>query len=582
MLYETLSAPGTGIHIEQWLCTLTGNLDREALRRAWQWELNRHPIFRTGFLWSGIAEPVQVTYHSVVVPFLEHDLKMLAPAEQTASIERFLEEERARGFDLSNAPLIRLSLFCLAPHTYRLVLTYHHMLMDLWCHHLVMREVFACYQAYCNQQELHLEPSFPYTEYVAWLNEQNLSEAERFWRATLSGFTRSTALGRIGEPTNVPEGAETYASELLKLPTSETARLQHIARQQRVTLNTLFQGVWALLLSRYSTTSDVLFGITVAGRPPELPGIENMVGVCINALPLRIHLPADTEVWPWLADIQGDNLDLRQYEYTPAGLIHSWSDVSDGEPFYESLLVVENFPESFSAFDATPGKITLSQLQLKGAQTRYPLTLLLEVRQELGIGCIYDRRRFSQPMIQLLLGHFRLLLEHLGDGMSASLDHFRQLIPVEHIPIVFPAPGKRDQYADPPRTPLEQRLATIWQEVLRIERVGIHANFLELGGHSLLATQLISRIRTELQMEIPLHCLFEAPTIATFAEQLAQLTGQTPLAETVPLVPVPRDRALPLSLAQQRLWFLDQLLPNSSVYTITRALQIQEIFIEPR
>lgn len=576
MLYETLSVSGTGLHIEQWLYTLTGNLDVEALRRAWQWEVDRHAIFRTSFIWRGIDEPVQAIHRHAALPFLQCDLSMLPSTEQAAYLERCIEEERNRGFDLSQAPLVRLTLFRLAKSTYRVVLTYHHMLMDLWCYHLVMREVLDCYQAYRHQQELQLEPGFPYTDYVAWLKKQSLSEAEHFWRGNMSGFTRPTLLGRPGESSEMPAGAEIYATDLLKLSAAITARLQRAARQHHLTLNTLFQGVWALLLSRYSATDDVLFGITVAGRPPELSGIETMVGVCINTLPLRIRLAADATLWPWLSAIQSDNLDLRQYEYTPAGLIHTWSDISNGESLYESLLVVENFPKSFSDFDSNAGDIAFSLPQLKGAQTRYPLTLLLEVRDELTIGCIYDRQRLSSPAVQTILGHFRLLLEHLVDGDDHALTDLRLLIAEEHVPVVQLPINKRDQKTDPPRTPLEHQLVSIWQEVLGTEQVGIHANFLELGGHSLLATQLISRIRTKFQIELPLRVLFEAPTIAEFAEQLMQAQGgQAPLHETPPLVPTPRDQDLPLSLAQQRLWFLDQLLPNNSVYNITRALRIQ-------
>ncbi|GCF09960.1 non-ribosomal peptide synthetase/type I polyketide synthase [Dictyobacter arantiisoli] len=574
MFYETLSAPGTGIHVEQWNSTLSGNLDVEAFRRAWQWVIDRHTIFRTSFIEDAGVELMQVTLRHVPFPIIQHDLRAFSSEEQVTYLDQYAKQDRNQGFKLSHAPLMRLTLFQLGHDTYRFILTYHHMLMDLWCHHLVIEEVFACYQAYCNKQSLQLEPSLPYTEYIAWLKKQDVAEAERFWRSSLHGFASPTVLGRITE-LSAPEIEKNHASELLMLSASTTAALQRVARQHRVTLNTLFQGTWALLLSRYGRTDDVLFGITVAGRPPELPGIETMIGLCINTLPLRIQLKPDGALWDWLQTIQYHNLDLRQYEYTPAGLIHTWSSVPGGQPLYESLLVVENFPESFFNLHTTIGNVTISKPELKGAQTQHALTLLVTVeKEELGVGCIYDQQRISQPMVERILGHFCLLLEQLASGIDQSLDTLRNLITDEQIPVVYPVARTLAMENDPPRTPVERLLVGIWQQVLGMQQVGIHANFLELGGHSLLATQLISRIRTTFQLDFPLRQLFEYPTIALLAEQLTQFTAQASSA-VAPIVPVPRNQPLPLSLAQQRLWFLDQLIPERSVYNITRSLHIR-------
>ncbi|GHO70186.1 hypothetical protein KSC_090780 [Ktedonobacter sp. SOSP1-52] len=573
MLYETLSGPGTGIHVEQWLSTVTGNLQLEAFQQAWQRVIDRHTIFRTAFAWDTLAEPVQVTLRNATLPIQHYDLSELSVEEQAVYIENYASADRLQGFELAHAPLMRLTLFRLAADHYRFVLTYHHMLMDLWCHHLVIQEVFSHYQAYCNQQSLHLEPSLPYSEYIAWLKKQNIAEAERFWRRSLEGFSTPTPLGRTGEPHSLSGQEATHASELLTLPASTTAAVQRVARQHYVTLNTLFQGIWALLLSRYADTEDVLFGVTVAGRPPELAGIENMIGLCINTLPLRIHVRPDTPLWDWLPAIQDYNLDLRQYEYTPAGSIHTWSDVPGGQPLYESLLVVENFPESFFDFNTTIGNVTLARPELKGAQTQHALTMLVTVEAELGIGCIYDRQRISQPMAQRILEHFRLLLEQLVSGSDKSLTALRQLITDEQIPVIYPAARAPEWALDPPRTSMEHALASIWQEVLGVQQIGIHVNFFELGGHSLLATQLISRIRTKLQIDLPLRNLFEYPTIAMLAEQLTRHTETPGSHEVAAIVPVASDQ-VPLSLAQQRLWFLDQLLPDTSLYNITRSLRI--------
>jgi amino acid adenylation domain-containing protein/non-ribosomal peptide synthase protein (TIGR01720 family) len=574
MLYETLSTPGSGIHIEQWLCTLTGKLDEVAFRQAWEWALDRHAMLRTGFSWENRSEPLQVTRTLVPLSLTQHDLRTLAPAEQEAYLNCLIEEERTRGFNLPQPPLLHLALFRLEDETYRFSLLYHHIIMDLWCLHVLIKEVLACYQEYSANRPFQLEPGLPYTRYLAWLRQQSIEQAEHFWRKSLSGFTHPTPLGQEGEPASQTGTRTIHLSEQLPLATSTMAKLQQMTRQQRLTLSTLFQGIWALLLSRYSGKDDVLFGITVSGRPPELVGIESMVGLCINTLPLRIQIPAQMELWEWLSELQSYNLDLRQYEYTPAGFIHSWSAVHAGESLYESLLVVENFPESFSMAGQASHPLTIVDSELKGAQTRHTLTILATPGEHPNVGCIYDGQRISQSMVLMLLGHFKLLLEHIASG-SQSLEQLRHLIPVEQIPILYPCPEKQAQVSDPPRTPVEQLLAAIWKEVLGLEQIGIHDNFLALGGHSLLATQLIARIRTTFQLELPLRYLFELPTIAGLGELIAKTIEQRSFNATTAISTAPRNQPLPLSFAQQRLWFLDQLLSENSLYNITRALRIQ-------
>ncbi|GHO57926.1 non-ribosomal peptide synthetase/type I polyketide synthase [Ktedonobacter robiniae] len=574
MLYESLSAPGKGIHIEQWLCTLTGKLDIDAFKRAWQWELDRHAIFRTGFTWENRTEPLQVALHHVPLALDQHDLRHLSPTEQSSYLDRYMEEERKRGFDLVHPPLIRLALFQLEDKTYCFALTYHHILMDLWCHHFVVKEVFACYQAYSQGQSFHLEPSLPYTEYIAWLRKQDLTAAEHFWRQSLHGFIHPTAPGREGQPGQPSNTREGHASQSLPLAPATMARLQQLARQQRFTLNTLFQGIWALLLSCYSGEEDVLFGVTVSGRPPELAGVENMVGLCINTLPLRVRTAAHTLLWPWLTELQNYNLELRQYEYTPAGFIHAWSDIPAGDALYESLLVIENFPESFSTMTELADTLAISSSKLMGAQTRHALALLVTPGENASVGCIYDEQRISQRMAQQILEHFRLLLEHVATDGNQPLGSLQKYIPEQQIPVLYPARVKQVTTSNLPRTNEEQLLAQIWQEVLGSEQIDIHANFLEMGGHSLLATQLVSRIRTTFQVELPLRSFFESATIAGLAVLIANTPHKPGLLQgSIPVAT--RNQPLPLSLAQQRLWFLDQMYPQNSLYNITRALRIQ-------
>jgi NRPS condensation-like uncharacterized protein len=323
MLFHTLYAPDSGVYCEQISCSLNGNLNVSAFKQAWRQVVQRHPILRTAFLWEGLDEPLQVVRLRVTLPWVQEDWRGLSLPEQQARLEAFLQADRARGFALGQAPLMRCALLRVAEDTYQFVLDYHQLLLDGWSLPLVLKEVLACYAAFCRGQDPHLESPRPYRDYIAWLQRQDLAQAERFWRQALRGIMAPTPL-----PIARSEGAllePRYEEQELKLPAAVTAQLQSLARAQRLTLNTLVQGAWALLLSRYSGEDEVLFGATVSGRPVELGRVEAMVGLFINTLPVRVQVPPKARLLPWLEQLQAQQVEREQYMYSPLVEIQGWS-----------------------------------------------------------------------------------------------------------------------------------------------------------------------------------------------------------------------------------------------------------------
>ncbi len=207
MLFETLVARESGIHIEQIIFDLEGRLDFAAFERAWQEVVNRHPVLRTVFVWQEQEEPLQVVLEQVKVPFARHDWRGLAPSEQQQRLDAYLQEDGRRGFEVSKPPLMRVALFQTGETDYRLVWSYHHILMDGWCRPIVFHELLAFYQAHSQGRPLRLEPTRPYKDYIAWLKQQDLARAEAFWRRGLRGFTRPTPLGPTAEPAALGDAA---------------------------------------------------------------------------------------------------------------------------------------------------------------------------------------------------------------------------------------------------------------------------------------------------------------------------------------------------------------------------------------
>ncbi len=582
MLYETIRAPKSGIHIEQLLYTLHGHLDVAAFEKAWQWIVDRHMILRTGFTWKEQAEPFQVTLRQARIALDYRDWRALSPTQQQIQMADYLRDVRMRGFQLSQPPLLKLALFHMDEHTYRFVWTVHHILMDGWSYKIVLNEFIACYDAFSKGLSFQLPRSRQYRDYIAWLKKQDISQAEQFWRKALRGFTQPTPLGSVKDDAPFYETEERYGYLSRQLPDAVATTLLSTARRHHVTLNTILQGTWALLLGRYNHTDDVVFGITVSGRPTELTGVETMVGLCINTLPLRVRFNAQIALWSWLEELQYHNVDMHQYEYVSAGQVHAWSDVPGMLLLYESLLVIENFPSHIAT--STNVGLSIYDALSKGAQTKYPLTFLVTPGANLGIKCIYDTHRFVTPSLDHILDHFYILLQYIASNPDVTLATLSNLIPVDQFPLIRPSSASNrattsevSTMLHAPRTPMEELVATVWGNVLGLQEIDVTRSFFELGGHSLVATQLTSRLQTILKMDIPLRTIFEAPTIATLAlkiEQNQQKSEGTP----VPALAVGiRPTQIPLSFAQQRLWFLDQLEPGSTAYLIPSAQHLRGI-----
>lgn len=409
LLFHTIYAPQSGVYFEQFSWTLKGDLNATALRQAWQRVVDRHSILRTAFYWQELEKPYQVVYGQIELPWEEQDWRHLDPGTQRDRLDAFLIDDRQKGFDLSQAPLMRLALFRLADDAYHLVWSSHHLLLDGWSESLIFKEVYAFYEAFCQGKELCLTQPRPFRDYIAWLHQQDLAKAEAFWRQMLKGFTTPTQLPVDRQSHNLPSQEEDYDWQRIHLSEAATIALQALARQHQLTLNTLVQGAWALLLSRYSGESDVVFGVTSSGRPTDLAGVESMVGIFVNTLPLRIQVPPDAALLPWLQQILALQIEVLQYEYSPLVQVQAWSDVPRGLPLFETCQVLENYPVDATVKNGVEGFDIQNPRSFE--KTNEPLRLLAVPDDALRLELWYDTRRFDRSTIQRMLGHLRTLLE---------------------------------------------------------------------------------------------------------------------------------------------------------------------------
>ena len=431
MLFHTLYAPRSGVYVLQLSCRLSGELDLQTFKRAWQRVVERHTILRSSFHWKDLEKPLQVVHRNLGLLFTTHDWRDVPRAEHHARLRDFLRDDEEQPFDLSDGPLLRLTLIRLEDDVHEFIWTCHHLLLDGWSLSLVLKEVFGLYESFCKDQELELDAAIPYRDYIAWLQQQDLKKAERFWRETLRGFHSPTPLPI--EQRNAAAAqrlAPAYDEARVRLSAETTATLQMLSRHQRVTLNSVVQSVWALLLAHYSGTDDVVFGAVVAGRPAELPGVEEMVGPFINTLPVRIGVRWEAEIWEWIGEVQAAQMETRQYEYSPLMQVQGWSEVERGVALFESILAFDNYPVSAAVRE---DKRTLKVRHTRSTgKANYPLALEALPATEMLLKVGYDSRRFDAATIERMLGHLKTMLESIADNPRQRVAEIPLLTAAEH------------------------------------------------------------------------------------------------------------------------------------------------------
>jgi amino acid adenylation domain-containing protein len=423
ILFHALYETGAGAYVAQLGRELVGELDVEAFRGAWQCVVDRHPALRTDFVWEGVEEPVQAVRRRAVLPVTVEDWRGVDTAAQSAALTSYLGADLARGIDPARAPLMRLALFRTAERVWQLVWTYHHLVLDGWSLPRVFREVVTLYDAHLAGRDALLPPVRPYSAYAAWLRRQDPAAAERFWTRELAGLSAATAL----EPGCARAEGAGYARARLRLPAHLSAALQALARREGLTVNTLLQGAWALLLSRWSGESDVVFGATVSGRPAELDGVEEMVGLFINTLPLRVRVNDGDRLLSWLHGLQERHTAARDYGYSTLAQVQRWSEMPAGEPLFESIVVFQNYPAGENRGSEDPRGLEVrpwagERDDASVAHTGYPLTLVGTFDRDLALSAEYERARFGAATVERMLGH----LAHLLGGIARA-DHDTRL-----------------------------------------------------------------------------------------------------------------------------------------------------------
>ncbi|WP_063756241.1 non-ribosomal peptide synthetase [Streptomyces sp. NRRL S-920] len=427
MLFHSLLDADSRTYVNQVQLVLSGVTDPHALAEAWQHTADANPVLRTHLVWQETAEPLQVVRHRAAVPVTHHDWTGWSAERGARELDRLLTEDREAGVDLGAAPLMRLTLIRLTADRVRLVWTFHHVLLDGWSAAQVFDEVCERYAALTAGRRPQLPGRRPFSDYLRWLSGRDTARAERYWRTTLAGFQAPTELPRDRRPAEAHR-ASSSGSVRTTLGADVSARLRETAQQAGLTLNTVVQGAWALLLSRYGGGEDVVFGTTVSGRPADLPGVTSMVGLFINTLPTRARIDGRRGLLDWLRELQDAQAEARRHDFVSLAQVQSWSDVPGGTALFDSIVVFENYPFDEGAL-ARHGLAMEQERDLE--PTNYPLSVVVAPGDSLAVNLDYDPAAFDTGTVEALGGSLCALLAAMADAPDRRLADLPLLDPAE-------------------------------------------------------------------------------------------------------------------------------------------------------
>ena len=431
MLFHSLLDTGSNLYLGQAQLLLDGVTDPAALGQAWQHVTDRTPTLRASVTWDDADEPLQVIHSRAAIPITHHDLRSLAQPDRDERLRQILAADRAVGLDLTRAPLLRLIIARTGGDSVLLAWTCHHLILDGWSLGQVLADVFEHYAAITGGRPPRQTQRRPFRDYLQWLRRQDHQQAEQHWRQLLAGFPAPTPLPydhAIAEAHRAQSTRSIHAT----LTAEQTARLQDMAKQNGLTLNTVVQGAWALLLSRYSGEPNVVFGTTVSGRPAELPGAEDMIGMFINTIPTRTQARSRQDVRSWLHDLQVQQSGSRVFDHVALSQLQAWSDLPPATSLFDSMVVFENYPFEDTA---TPAGLTVRRTQADDT-TNFPLVVRAYHDTELHIHLGYDPHLFTAATAGQITSRLQLILAAIGDHPSQRLGELPVLSEAERAQVL--------------------------------------------------------------------------------------------------------------------------------------------------
>ncbi|MER0239555.1 condensation domain-containing protein [Fulvimarina sp. MAC8] len=513
ILYHALSEGETGVYVPQTAQMITGPVDTDALRRAWQSAVDRHPVLRTAFFWEERDEPFQIVFKKVPLEWHQLDWSDRTQTESMALRELFART-REMPFDLRRPSQLRVQWINLGAERSILHVSYHHIILDGWSVRQLLDEIMRLYCRETGIANLPLTSPPPYADYIGWLKSRDGNTSNQFWQEYLAGYEKKAALAS-------KSGGDAFERRSWSCSDSLHARLKHLCSCRSLTISTLLQGALGLVMARAAGRNDIVFGTTVSGRPSDLAGATTMIGLFINTLPVRVRLAPDLPVGDWLTGLQMQQAETLDHHHVPLSQIQG-----RGGGLFDTLLVVENFHGGGSRIDSLPFRVENVDFD---ERTHFSLTIWARPEAN-SLHLLAGSDCLPCSDLDELLKSIGAALERFAQEPESNLaEHMRTTAAPKVIadtiddPTEWFLPANAAPSATPIATDTEAAVARAFTEVLKCGPVNRATDFFELGGHSLLAARIVSRLRSEFSIAIPVRAVFDHPHLADLASHIDEL-----------------------------------------------------------
>ena len=496
-------------------CTIDGELDVDLLKKSWELVIERHPVLRTSVHWEKIKSPVQIVKPTGSMEWTILDWSNLSPFEQENELAEFKKNNKNNGINFTKNPLSQISLIKTKSDSYYLVWCCHHLLLDGWSTSIILKDVFDFYEALFTNNSPNLEAIPSYKSYLNWLKKIDSNEARIFWEKSFENYKKPFLFDENQHKST------SLVQNQIQLSQEPTVRAKELSKAYQITLNTLFQGLWALVISKYSNVLDIAYGNTVSGRSSNFPSIERIAGMFTNVIPLRTQIDLDLKLIEWFKNIQLQQLEARKYEHITLNEISEWIEM-DSNTLFDSLFIFENFPWN----DIKSGNLKVHSSE-SGITTTYPVTIVIKTGDVIDITLMSDEDLFSSELNSWLLNRFEEIISILHKNKDIAFESLLlQITPTNSKGISTNVQARKKPIQTiVPKNKIEVELLEIWNSLLRQDNISTDDNFFEIGGKSLLAVRMFSMIKNKMDIQLSPTTILEHPTISSLANKIKDESG---------------------------------------------------------
>jgi len=415
MLFHTIADPQKNSYFNLTIITIEGDFNVDLFEKSFNKLLERYDILRTNFIYDKFDELMQIVFKEKKGKVEYRDISNIQESEKNQYVKKYIEEDKKKGFDLKKDLLLRFGIIKTDNNKYKLIMSNHHIILDGWSQAIIVSDLLKIYNEFSCEIELNLDDVFQYHNYIDWLGLKDKDEAKEYWNGYLEGYNEKINLPfrKIKE-----SGEISYRSKEVKLVIDSelTEKLEVISREQKITFNTIMQSIWTLQLQKYNNTNDVVFGFVVSGRNHEINGIENMAGLFINTIPMRMQIQEDITFKELAKQISTTFLSSSKYDYFPLAEIQMLSNMKNN--LIDHIMVLENYPidkEGLNFESYNEKKVIISEVEAY-EKTNYDFNIIIENGNEITVRFLFNENVFDIEHVEVIKNHFYNIVKSITDN----------------------------------------------------------------------------------------------------------------------------------------------------------------------